>query len=210
MKYYKYFFLTLGVIVLDQIVKLLVYSNMYLHEEIPVFGDVFKLNYTLNPGMAFGMEIGGDHGKLILTAFRLFAMVGIAWYLIKLAKKDAPSGLLWCIGSILGGAIGNVIDSTFYGVFLKDNVIPNSPTPWFHGQVIDMFYIDICYCHIPDWIPVFGGQTHALWPIFNIADASIFVGVAVILIFQKKFFKEKESEGAKDSEMAKEVKEDKI
>jgi signal peptidase II len=207
MKYYKYFLLTVGVIILDQIVKLLVADHMYLGEEIPLIGDVFKLHYTLNPGMAFGMKIGGEHGKLILTSFRLVAMVGIAWYLVHLAKKGAHSGLLWAIGSILGGAIGNVIDSTFYGVFLKDNVIEGSPTPWFHGQVVDMFYIDICYCHIPDWIPVFGGQTHALWPIFNIADASIFVGVAVILIWQKKFFKEKEEDTQVES--SREIKEDK-
>lgn len=190
MKYFKYFLLTIGVIVVDQIVKLMVNAKMYRGEEIPLIGDFFKLHYTTNPGMAFGLELGGDYGKLILTLFRLVAMVGIAWYLVNLAKKGAHTGLLWCIASILGGAIGNVIDSTLYGVFIPGNVIPGSSTPWFHGQVIDMFYIDICYCHIPEWVPVFGGQTHALWPIFNVADASIFVGVALILIFQKSFFKE--------------------
>jgi signal peptidase II len=193
MKYYKYFLLTIAIIIVDQLVKLAVNKYMYLGEEIPLLGDWFKLNYTTNPGMAFGIELGGSYGKLILTLFRLIAMVGIAWYLIHLSKKAAPQGLLWCIASILGGAIGNVIDSTFYGVFIPYNVIPGSPTPWFHGKVIDMFYIDICYCHIPSWVPIFGDQVHALWPIFNIADAAIFVGVAVILIFQKKFFKELDS-----------------
>jgi signal peptidase II len=194
MKYYKYFLLSLGVILLDQVVKLLVFFNMYKGEEISIIGDVFKLHYTTNPGMAFGMEIGGEYGKLFLTLFRLIAMVGIAWYLIKLAQKDTTPGLLWCIALILGGAIGNVVDSTFYGVFLDENVIHDAPTPWFHGQVIDMFYIDICYCRIPDWIPFFGGTSHALWPIFNIADASIFLGVAIILIMQKHYFKEKQEE----------------
>jgi signal peptidase II len=167
---------------------------MYVGEEFVVFPGLnfFKIHYTTNPGMAFGLEIGGDNGKLILTLFRLVAMVGISWYLVKLAKKDTHPGLLWSIALILGGAIGNVVDSTFYGVFLDGNVIEGAPTAWFHGQVIDMFYFDICYCYFPEWVPIFGGQRHALWPIFNIADASIFVGVAAILIFQKKFFKETE------------------
>ena len=196
MKYYKYFLLSLGVIFLDQIVKLLVHFNMYIGEEFPVIPglDFFKIHYTVNPGMAFGWEIGGDYGKLFLTLFRLVAMVGIAWYLIRLAKKDTHPGMLWSIALILGGAIGNVIDSTFYGILIDGNVIHDAPMAWFHGQVIDMFYIDICYCYFPEWVPVFGGQRHALWPIFNIADASIFVGVAIILIGQKKFFKEKEEE----------------
>lgn len=202
MKYFKYFLLTFGVILIDQLVKLAVYENMYVGEEIPLIGDVFKLHYTLNPGMAFGIELGGDHGKLILTSFRLVAMVGIAWYLYSLAKKGHHPGLLWSMALILGGAVGNVIDSAFYGVFLQDNVIYMDPVPpfypWLYGQVIDMFYVDICYCYIPEWVPVFGGQRHALWPIFNIADASIFVGVATILIMQKKFFKETDEEDKKE------------
>lgn len=192
MKYAKYYFLSIGVILIDQVVKLLAYKYMYEPYgyggyEIPIFGDWFKLHYTENPGMAFGLRIAGDYGKLILSVFRMFAMAGIAWYLYTLAKKNVHAGLLWCIALILGGAIGNVVDSTFYGVFL-DNAPAGSPTPWFHGQVIDMFYIDICNCWIPEWIPFFGGQYYPLWPIFNVADSAIFVGVAIILIFQKKFF----------------------
>lgn len=190
MKYYRYFLLSLVIIVIDQIVKLLVHFNMYQGEEISIIGDVFKLHYTTNPGMAFGIEIAGEYGKLILTLFRLVAMVAIAWYLMKLAKKNAPQGLLWCIALILGGAIGNVVDSAFYGVLLDGNVIHNAPTPWFYGKVIDMFYFDICYCYIPAWVPLFGDTYHALWPIFNIADASIFVGVVIILFRQKKYFNE--------------------
>jgi signal peptidase II len=194
MKYYKYFFLTLGIILIDQTVKIMVHYNMYLHEEISILGDIFKLHYTTNPGMAFGWKLGGEYGKFLLTGFRLVAMVAIAWYLIKLAKKDSHPGLLWCIAMILGGAIGNVIDSALYGVLIPGNITGEVPTPWFHGEVIDMFYVDICYCYFPEWIPFFGGQTHALWPIFNIADASIFIGVVVILIMQKKFFKEDKKE----------------
>lgn len=191
MKYLKYYLLSLGIIALDQTVKLLVYYNMEMGMigQIPVFGDWFKLHYTLNPGMAFGMQLGSEYGKLILTIFRLFAMVGIAYYLYILTKKGVHQGLLWSVALILGGAIGNVIDSTFYGVLL-DNAPYGSSTPWFHGQVIDMFYVDIWEGRVPEWIPIWGGEYMALWPIFNIADASIFVGVAIILLMQNKFFGE--------------------
>ena len=189
MKYYKYFLLTLGVIVLDQTVKLLVHGNMVYGPtgEIAVFGDWFKLHYILNEGMAFGIRFGSEYGKLGLSLFRLVAMGVIAYYLYKMARKGLSSGLLWCVALILGGAIGNVIDSTFYGVFL-DNASPDAITPWFHGKVVDMFYLDIWEGYVADWVPFWGGKKMALWPIFNIADASIFLGVSLILIFQKRFF----------------------
>jgi len=195
MKYFKFYLLTIGIIILDQVVKLLVHykMDMGVGGEIPVFGDWFKLHYTQNPGMAFGLELGSEYGKLALTSFRLAAMVAIGYYLYYLIKKSVPTGLCWSIALILGGAVGNVIDSTFYGVFL-DNAPYNAATPWFHGQVIDMFYIDIWEGRVADWVPLFGGQRMSLWPIFNIADASIFVGVAIILIFQKSFFKENSTE----------------
>lgn len=193
MKITKFYLLSIAIIALDQVVKLLVHYNMEmgLAGQIQVFGDWFKLHYTLNPGMAFGMELGSEYGKLILTLFRLVAMVGIAYYLYYLAQKKVHQGLLWCIALILGGAIGNVIDSTFYGVFL-DNAPYNASTPWFHGQVVDMFYVDIWEGRVAEWVPLWGGEYMALWPIFNIADASIFVGVTIILLFQKRFFQEKE------------------
>lgn len=194
MRYFKYYLATLGVIALDQAIKLWVYFNFpYLNYEHPDFriGDWFKLHYITNQGMAFGIEIAGDHGKLILTLFRLVAMAGIAWYLYHLAKKGAHPGLLWSIGLILGGAMGNVVDSVFYGVYL-DLPTNDAPYLWFHGCVIDMFYVDICNCHMPDWIPFIGGENYPLWPIFNLADAAIFIGVVVILIFQGRFFADKE------------------
>lgn len=199
MKYYKYYLLSLFIILLDQAVKMLVYYNMELGVvgQIPIFGDWFKLHYTLNPGMAFGMQLGSAYGKLVLTVFRLFAMVGIGYYLYILAKRDVHQGLLWSVALILGGAIGNVIDSTFYGVLLN-NAPYDASTPWFHGQVIDMFYVDIWEGKVADWVPIWGGEYMALWPIFNIADASIFVGVAIILIMQKKFFAEDKKESLKE------------
>ncbi len=208
MKYGKYYILSLVVILIDQIVKMLVHFNMEMgvNGQIQVLGDIFKLHYLTNPGMAFGMQLGSDYGKLFLTLFRLVAMVMISYYLYYLASKKVHQGLLWCVALILGGAIGNVIDSIFYGVLL-DNAPYNAPSPWFHGQVIDMFYVDIWEGRLPEWIPFMGGDYMALWPVFNIADASIFVGVAIILIFQHRFFKEEnEAEDATQTEELEESK----
>jgi len=188
LKHLKYFFLTLGVIVIDQVVKLMVHFNMAMGPtgEITVLGDWFKLHYILNRGMAFGLRFDFEYGKLGLTIFRMVAMIVIGIILYRMSKKNYHTGLLWCIAAILGGAIGNVIDSVFYGVFL-DNAPYDVMTPWFHGQVIDMLYLDVWEGNVADWVPVWGGKKVALWPIFNIADAAIFMGVFVILFFQKRF-----------------------
>ena len=178
------------VIVLDHVVKQLVHANMQMgtHGQIKIFGNWFKLHYLTNPGMAFGMELPFENAKMILTLFRLAAMFVIGYYLYLTFKKGAPTGLLICIGMILGGAVGNLLDSIFYGVLL-DNAPYGSPTPWFYGQVVDMFYIDIWEGYLPGWIPLIGGDYMALWPVFNVADASIFMGILIILVFQQPFFK---------------------
>lgn len=197
MKYAKYFLFSFFLIALDQAVKLWVHNNMEMGiaGQIEVFGEWFKLYYTLNPGMAFGMQFGSEYGKLGLSLFRLVAMFFIAYYLYKLAKEKTHPGVLWSMAAVLAGAIGNLIDSIFYGVWL-DNAPYNAISPWFHGQVVDMFYIDIWEGRVADWVPLWGGDYISLWPIFNIADAAIFCGVAVILIFQKKFFKAVKNEAA--------------
>jgi signal peptidase II len=201
MKYFKYFGIALLVIIIDQAVKMAVHYQMDFGTpgQIKVIGEWFKLHYTTNPGMAFGMQLGSEYGKLILTTFRLVAMFGIGYYLYYIIDKKMHTGYIICISMILGGAIGNLIDSVFYGVWLG-NAPYNAPSPWFHGQVIDMFYIDIWEGYIPDWVPLWGGSYTALWPIFNIADASIFVGVAIILIFQGRFFKEEKTEKSVEQE----------
>ncbi|EOZ96556.1 Lipoprotein signal peptidase [Indibacter alkaliphilus LW1] len=206
MKYLKYFGIALLVILIDQAVKLVVHYQMDFGTpgQIKVIGDWFKLHYTTNPGMAFGMQLGSEYGKLILTTFRLVAMFGIGYYLYYIIEKKMHTAYIVCISMILGGAIGNLIDSIFYGVWLE-NAPYNAPNPWFHGQVIDMFYIDIWEGYLPEWIPVFGGSYTALWPIFNIADAAIFVGVAIILIFQNKFFKENEEKKTVEEEEVDEI-----
>lgn len=193
--YIKYFGIAFLVIAIDQAVKMLVHFQMDFGTpgQLLIFGDWFKLHYTTNPGMAFGMELGSEYGKMILTSFRLVAMVGIGYYLTHIIDKKNHPVYILCISMILGGAIGNLVDSVFYGVLL-DNAPYNAPTPWFHGQVVDMFYFDIWEGYVPDWVPLLGGNYTALWPIFNIADASIFIGVAIILIFQNRFFPEKKEE----------------
>lgn len=193
MKIFRYFLLAVIVILIDQASKLLVHNNMYLHEEINVLGDWFRIHYLLNPGMAFGIRWENEFGKLALTVFRIAAMFGIGYYLWKMAMRGAHSGFLWCMGLILGGAVGNVIDSTFYGVFLE-NAPENVPTPWFHGQVIDMLYFPLFEFVWPQWVPFVGGRYFEFFsPVFNIADSSIFIGVVTILIMQKRFFKEKQT-----------------
>jgi signal peptidase II len=191
MKIYKYFVLALVVILIDQASKLLVHKYMNLHDEFNVIGDWFRLHYLLNPGMAFGIRWNNEFGKLALTVFRIAAMFGIAYYLIKMAKRQAHTGFLWCMALILGGAVGNVIDSTFYGVFLGNHPV-DSPTPWFHGQVIDMLFFPLFEFYWPEWVPGVAGEYFLFFsPVFNIADSSIFIGVVVILLFQRRFFKDK-------------------
>jgi signal peptidase II len=202
MKIAKYFLLALIIILIDQASKLLVYNNMYLHEEIYVLGDWFRIHYLLNPGMAFGIRWENEFGKLALTVFRIAAMFGIGYYLWKLAKNNYHTIFLWCMGLILGGAVGNVIDSTFYGVFLN-NAPEGSPTPWFHGQVIDMLYFPLFDFVWPEWVPFFGGRYFEFFsPVFNIADSSIFIGVFIILVMQKKIFKEKTNSVTEGSEQS--------
>lgn len=188
MKIARYFLLALVVIIIDQVSKMLVYHNMELHEEINVLGDWFRLHYLLNPGMAFGFRWDNEFGKLALTVFRIGAMLAIAYYLWRMAKKEAHPGFLWCMALILGGAVGNVIDSTFYGVWLG-NHLPGSSTPWFHGQVIDMLFFPLFEFVWPDWVPGVGGDYFLFFsPVFNVADSAIFIGVMIILVMQRKFF----------------------
>lgn len=192
LKYFLFAFLLIGI---DQASKLAVHHYMQpgFAGQLSLIGNWFKLHYVLNPGMAFGMQLTHDYGKLILSLFRLVAMAGIGWYLIHLARQGAPNGLLWAMAMILAGAVGNVIDSTFYGVLLN-NAPYGSPTPWFHGQVIDMVFVDVWEGFIPDWVPLWGGQYYST-PIFNIADSCIFIGVCLILFFQRRFFRDHSFDG---------------
>ncbi len=187
MEHLRYYIISLFIVLIDQISKLLVHLNMELGEEIPVLGDWFKLHYVINPGIAFGIEFDFIYGKLLLTVFRILAAAGIAFYIYYLSKRQAHRMLLLSLSLILAGATGNVIDSTFYGVIL-DNAPFNAISPWFHGQVIDMLYFPLYNGTFPEWVPVWGDQSFQFFrPVFNLADASIFMGVTFILVLQKKF-----------------------
>jgi signal peptidase II len=185
---YRYFLLSLLIIGIDQLIKISVHFFMEpgYFGQIELIGSYFKLHYTLNPGMAFGMQIGSDYGKLILTLFRIVAMFGIGYFLHQLTSKNNKPLLLTCVALVLGGAVGNLIDSIFYGVWF-DNAPLESPMRLFHGQVIDMFFFDIWEGILPTWLPVWGGSYYST-PIFNFADAAIFCGVVIILLFQNKLF----------------------
>ena len=188
-----FFLLALLIIALDQLSKWAVHAYMQpgMAGEIRLLGDWAKLHYTLNPGMAFGAELPAPYGKLVLSAFRLVAVCGISYYIIRLVRQRAATGFIACMALILGGAVGNLIDSVFYGI-IYDNAPFASPTRWFYGQVIDMLYVDIYEGFLPQNWPLLGGKYVSLWPIFNTADSSIFIGVAVILLNQSRFFKQEE------------------
>jgi signal peptidase II len=192
MKAFKYYLICLLVVLIDHAVKLTVHFNMRLGEDITVFDDWFHIHYLLNPGMAFGMELTFvENGKLLLSLFRIAATAGIGYYLYAQAVHNANKLFLWSLALILGGAIGNAIDSIFYGVLLEGNVMIGAPDPWFHGRVIDMLYFPLFDGYFPEWMPIWGGRYFSFFSaIFNIADASIFIGATLILIFQKWMFEQ--------------------
>ena len=191
----KYFLLAGLVVVVDQIIKLIVKLNMDKGElgQIKVLGDFFKIHFIENKGAAFGltvsklvnalgMEMSDTTGKLILSIFSIIAVIAIGYVLFKLADHKSP--LPYYVALIFGGAIGNIIDRTFYGVFFSS--INDYDGGLFFGQVVDMFYIDIGDMPLPEFM---GGGVYHLWPIFNIADSAITIGIIVLLIFQGKYFK---------------------
>ena len=187
----KFFLLALLIIVLDQLSKWAVHTYMQLGSagEIPIFGQWAKLTYTLNPGMAFGAELPAPYGKLVLTGFRMVAVGGLIYYIVRLCRQRVAAGYIACMALVLGGALGNLIDSIFYGV-IYNNAPLGSPTRWFYGQVIDMIFVPLYVGYFPKSWPLIGGSYSNGFPIFNIADSSIFIGVALILLNQSRFFNE--------------------
>ncbi len=185
-------------LVIDQIVKIWIKTNMTIGESIPVLGDWFQIYFIENSGMAFGMQFGGTIGKLVLTLFRMVLIGFIIHYITKLIKESAPAGVLYGVALILAGAVGNVIDSIFYGLIFNESTYSTVATifpegggyaPLFFGKVVDMLYFPLIDTTLPDWVPFRGGEKFIFFrPIFNIADSCITIGVAYLLIFKRGFF----------------------
>jgi signal peptidase II len=188
-KGWKLIILGVVMVVLDQIIKVLVKTNMDLGESINVIGDWFRLNFVLNDGMAFGMAFGGVAGKLILSLFRVALSAGLIWWVSKLAKReDTPTGVLVGLTLITAGAIGNIIDCFFYGLIWPETTMAGAPFALMFGQVVDMFYFPLFDYKLP-WMDAprtfFGA-------VFNFADSCVTCGAIYLLLFQYKFFSKKE------------------
>jgi len=185
------------VLLADQVSKVLVKTNMTLGESIPVLGNWFIIHFTENYGMAFGMEFSGEYGKLFLSLFRILAVVLIGWYLHRLVLKKAHKGFIVCVSLIFAGALGNIIDSAFYGLLFNEShgqvaqFLPEEGGygTFLHGKVVDMLHFPVITGTFPSWLPFLGDQPFIFFrPVFNIADAAITIGVFAVIIFQKKFF----------------------
>ncbi|MEJ2882767.1 lipoprotein signal peptidase [Pedobacter sp. GR22-6] len=176
------------VLLADQVLKTWIKTNMFLGQEFKIIGNWFIIHFTENNGMAFGLEFGGEFGKLALSLFRIAAVGGIGYGLHYLIKHKYHRGLILNVALIFAGALGNIIDSVLYGVIYGYAGL-------FHGRVVDMFYFPILQGNFPAWLPVWGGEDFIFFrPVFNIADAAISVGVVIILLFQKTYFKEEVKE----------------
>ncbi|MDO9376815.1 MAG: lipoprotein signal peptidase [Ferruginibacter sp.] len=193
------------IVLVDQALKVYIKTNFYINEHHNILGSWFQFHFVENEGMAYGWKFGGEAGKMILTLFRLVAVLFGVWYLRSIIQKKYHPGFILCAGLIFAGALGNLIDSMFYGMIFEESV-PGSLAVakmfpahgyagFLHGKVVDMLYFPIITdAHFPDWVPIWGGDDFEFFrPIFNLADASISTGVISILVFQKRFFKHNDS-----------------
>jgi signal peptidase II len=197
------------IIIIDQVLKIWIKTTHPTGEVVRVFGmDWFRLHFIENPGMAWGWKFGNETGKMILTLFRLAAVIFGIWYLGRIVKQKYTRGFIICASLIFAGALGNLIDSMFYGMIFDKGLhyVPslndyigyaeiakfssNGYSSFLHGSVVDMLYFPMFKGHFPSWFPFIGGDSFEFFsPIFNIADASISTGVITLLLFQKRFFK---------------------
>ena len=190
--------IVLLLLIIDQAVKLWIKTHMTLGESIPVFGSWFQIYFIENNGMAFGMQLGGAFGKFVLSSLRLVLIGFIIYYIVKLIKMDASRGILTGMALILVGAMGNIVDSMFYGLIFNESTFTSAASifpdgggyaPFLFGKVVDMLYFPLIDTTLPDWVPFWGGEHFIFFrPIFNIADSCITIGVGYLLIFHRKFF----------------------
>jgi len=193
----KSIMIILLILVADQTLKILVKTHMTLYQQIPFFGNWGILHFVENNGMAFGLSMPGSLGKILLTSFRIVAVVAIGFYLRYLIRSNAHAGLIISLSMVMAGALGNIIDSVFYGLIFSASTPVQAATlfpkgggyaPLMQGRVVDMFYFPIFKGSYPEWFR--GGSSFIFFrPVFNIADSSISVAVAIILFKQRKFFR---------------------
>lgn len=209
MKYLRPVIVILSVLLLDQALKFWVKLHFTYTESLRIT-NWFYLYFIENEGMAFGWSLGGESGKLMLSLFRLMAVLLIGYYLVRLVKQKASTGFITSISFIMAGAIGNILDSVFYGKIFSAStpkklaiLFPEEGgyANWLHGRVVDMLYFPLYEGFIPAWVPIWGGEYLIFFrPIFNLADASITTGVILIILFQKRFFKTKHPAAADSTE----------
>jgi signal peptidase II len=201
------------IVIIDQALKVYIKTTYHLNTSTPVFGNWFQLYFVENPGMAYGWKFGGNWGKMALTIFRLIAVGFGTWYLGKIIRQHYNKGFIICAALIYAGALGNLIDSCFYGLIFDKGMVfdtglneyigysglakfsSDGYATFLHGNVVDMLYFPIIEGHFPDWFPFWGGEDFVFFrPIFNIADAAISTGIITILFFQNRFFKQHKQE----------------